>query len=248
MIIYPTIEMQNGRPVSLFRGRMEEPQIWHVDPIKKAKEFSSAGATWLHMTDFDAITEEDTDNSAVIKQIIKESGMSVQVGGGIRTMAKIEEWIGQGAARVVIGTAATVNPDLVKEAAKYFPDQVVLAVDVFEGQVMAQGWKEKTAFTPEEFIGWFEADPLAAIIVSDIDADLDMAEDSLALTTRLAQVSNKPVISRGICRTLDDLSRLKYVPQVSGTIISRSLFDRTIEIADALEMAAETSEPTADFI
>lgn len=247
MILYPTIELQNGRCVSLFRGRLEEPQIWHVDPVKKAKEFASAGAEWIHVTDFDAIAGDDR-NRDLIDEIIQSAGAPIQLGGGFRTMQSISNGVDRGAGRIVLGTVALLRPDLVKQAAKSFPDQIALAVDVYKGRVMSDGWRSASTFDPEAFLHMFESDPLAAIIVTDIDADLEEAEDSLALVTQLAGVAKAPVIARSLARTLDDISRLKYVPHVSGAIIGRALFDRTVDLEEALEIAGEPSGTRAEFI
>ena len=247
MILYPTIELQNGRCVSLFRGRLEEPQIWHVDPVEKAKAFASAGAEWLHVTDFDAISGEDR-NRDLIDEIIRKAGLPVQLGGGFRTLQGIEEGLERGAGRIVVGTLALLQPDLVKQAAKLYPDQIALAIDVYQGRVMSDGWRQASAFTAEEFLTMFERDPLAAIIVTDIDADLDESEDALALTTLLAAKATAPVIARGAARSLDDISRLKYVPHVSGAIIGRALFDRSVDLAEALALASEPTGLTPEFI
>lgn len=247
MILYPTIELQNGRCVSLFRGRLEEPQIWHVDPIKKAQEFAEAGAEWLHITDFDAISG-DGSNRAVIDEIIRTVGIPVQLGGGFRTMHAIEDGANRGAGRVVLGTVALLQPDLVRRAARAFPDQIALAIDVWQGRVVTHGWREKSTFLPEAFLRTFLNDPLAAVIVSDIDAKLGEAEDSLALATRLAAISNAPLISRGISRSLDDLARLKYVPHISGAIISRALFNKSVDLGKAIALAKEPLGEKAAFI
>ena len=247
MILYPTIELQKGRCVSLFRGRMEEPQIWHVDPVERAISYAAAGAQWLHVTDFDAV-DGTGDNSEIVGQIIRRAGTAVQLGGGFRTLHGIAEAIDRGAGRIVIGTQAVLQPDLVKQAARAHPDQIVLAVDIYQGRVMSHGWRTPSVFEPEDFIGTFESDPLAAIIVTDIDADIDEAEGSLAMVTRLAQLSRAPVIARGLARSLDGLSQLKYVPGISGAIMGRALFDRSVAIEDALALAAAPLEPTAKFI
>ncbi|MBT8413563.1 MAG: 1-(5-phosphoribosyl)-5-[(5-phosphoribosylamino)methylideneamino] imidazole-4-carboxamide isomerase [Boseongicola sp.] len=247
MIIYPTIELQQGRCVSLFRGRLEEPQIWHVDPVQKAIEFASAGAEWIHLTDFDAIAGEDV-NRDVVDEIIRKSGAPVQLGGGFRSLPAIEDGIKRGAGRIVLGTVALLQPDLVKQAAKAFPDQIVLAIDVYQGHVMSDGWRHTSTFEPEAFLKTFESDPLAAIIVTDIDANLEESEDSLALTTQLAAVAKAPVIARGLARSLDDISRLKYVPHVSGAIIGRALFDRSVDLQAALDLAAEPTGSTPKFL
>lgn len=247
MILYPTIELQNGRCVSLFRGRLEEPQIWHVDPVKKAVEFAAAGSEWVHVTDFDAISGSDR-NRDIVDEIIRKAGAPVQIGGGFRSIPAIEAAIERGAGRIVLGTIALLQPNLVKKAAKLFPDQITLAVDVYQGRVMSDGWREASSFSPEDFLQTFEKDPLAAVIVTDIDANLDEAEDALALTTHLASLAKAPVIARGIARSLDDISRLKYVPYVSGAIIGRALFDRSLNLEEALALAGEPTGATAEFL
>lgn len=247
MQLYPTIELQNGKPVNLHRGRLDEPQIWHVDPVEKAREFAQAGAEWINVTDFDAITGSEPQD-ALLTEIIRAAGVPVQVGGGVRSRERIEALLDLGAGRVVVGTSALTNPDMVKEAAKYHPDQVVLALDVFEGQVMSEGWRTTSAFAPGDFLGWFADDPLAAVIITDIDSDIGESEASLALVTDLAGQTPHPVIARGLSRSMDELSRLKYVPGVHGAVIGRSLFDKSVDLREALALAAQPVGEKAEFM
>lgn len=246
MIISPSIELQNGRCVSLHRGRIDEPHIWHVDPLETAKAYATTGAEWIHLTDFDAIAGDER-NTDLIQDIIHHCGTSVQLGGGFRSLHRISEWIDRGAGRIVIGTLAVMAPNLIKQAAKLYPDQIVIAVDVFKGKVMSDGWRKPSAIEPETFIKTFAKDPLAAIIVTDIDADLEEADDSLALVTQLADIATAPVIARGISKSMDDLARLKYVPHVAGAIIGRALFDHSVDLGEALELANQP-EQTAAFV
>lgn len=247
MILYPMIELLDGRCVSLFRGRTDQPHIWHLDPVEKAKSFAKSGAEWLQITDFDAMSGDER-NTELIREIIRTVGIPVQLGGGFRSLERIAEWIDHGAGRIIVGTLALHQPALVKEAAKLFPDQIVLAVDVFEGVVVSDGWRQKSAFTPSAFIKAFENDPFAAIIVTDIDANIGDAEDSIALITQLAGEAKTQVIARGLSRTLDDLSRLKYVPFVSGALIGRALFNGSIDLEAALEVVKPEIEKRAQFI
>lgn len=247
MILYPMIELLDGRCVSLFRGRTEEPQIWHLDPIEQAKKFAKAGAEWLQITDFDAMSGDER-NADLIREIIRVVGIPVQLGGGFRSLERIATWIDYGTGRIVVGTLALLQPDLVKEAAKLFPDQIVLAVDVYEGVVVSDGWRQKSAFTPSAFLKAFDSSPFAAIIVTDIAANIGDAEDSLALITQLAGEAPTPVIARGLTRTLDDLARLKYVPSVSGALIGRALFDHSIDLKAALEVVQPEVGRRAEFI
>lgn len=247
MMIYPTIELQNGRCVSLHRGRIEEPQIWHVDPISKAKGFAADGAEWMHVTDLDWVVGGD-GNASIIEEIILHSGIPVQLGGGFRSLDSIANWIDKGAGRIVVSSLAAQNPDIVKQAAKRFPDQIVVAVDVFQGQLMTNGWRDTAAITPADFMAAFDDDPLAAFIVTDIDADIADSDGSLGVISQLADGARAPVIARGLSRSLDDIARLKYVQHISGAIIGRALFDKSIELSDALAVANARPGPTAEFI
>ena len=247
MQIYPTIELQNGRCVSLYRGRFEEPQIWHVDPVETALGFAAAGAEWIHVTDIDGVAGTG-GNGDILRDMIRRAGLPLQIGGGFRSLEVIEEWIDLGAGRIVVSTLAVTNPDLVRAAARRYPDQIVLAVDVFEGRVMSDGWRTPSTFTPEDFITTFAEDPLAAVIVTDISADIGETEEPLALIARLAEYAKAPMIARGLSRSLDDLARIKYVAGISGAILGRALFDKTIALEDALALASQTGERVAEFI
>ena len=247
MILYPMIELQGGRCVSLHRGRLDEPQIWHVDPVEKALEYAAAGAQWLHVTDFDAVSGAG-GNQELIEEIIRKVGIRVQVSGGMRLGERAAEWIDRGAARVVVGTLATRHPETVKALARQFPDQVVLSVDVWQGKVVDDGWRSVTAFDPVDYVTAFEEAPLAGMIVTDIDSDIEDADAALGLISGLADMSRTPVIANGLVRTLDDISRLKYVRNVAGAMVGRALFRKSFSLEEALEVAGAAPEPVAEFL
>lgn len=247
MILYPTIELMNGRCVSLVRGRIEEPSIWHVDPLAKAREFAQAGAEWMQVTDLDAV-EGSTRNRELVLRIIRGAGIPVQLGGGFRTRDRIEEWIDLGAGRIVVSTLAAQNPHLVKEIADHHPDQIVLSVDVWKGHVLTHGWRTESSFTPEAFIDAFAGTPFAAVVVTDIDYDLDESDAALGVVSRIAKRCKAPVIASGIVRTVDDVSRLRLLGEVSGAIVGRALFNRTIDLKEALKEARPGREHQAAFI
>jgi phosphoribosylformimino-5-aminoimidazole carboxamide ribotide isomerase len=240
------MEIQNGRCVTLEKGRLDEPQIWHVDPVETARGFAAAGAEWMHLTDFNAI-EGDSQNEALITDIIRGAGIPVQLGGGMRSREQVEQWIDRGAGRIVIGTLAARDPQLVQELAKHHPDQIVLAVDVYQGQVMTDGWRKAGAIAPADFIAAFESAPLAGIIVTDIDSDMSDLEAQLGLISGLAETSRTPVIASGVVRTADDISRLKYIYNIAGALVGRALFRKTITVEDALALAQPQPEPVAEF-
>lgn len=248
MIIYPTLEVMNGKCVSLTRGRLEEPVIWHRDPVAVAREFASAGASWMHVTDLDALAGKG-ENDALIESIIRAAGIPVQLGGGFRSRDRVAQWIDRGAGRVVVGTMAAYDPDLLRSLAKYYPDQIVLALDIFRGKVMTHGWREESAFSPVSFLDAFADSPLAGIIVTDIDSDIEDGDGSVGLIAGLAAQTRHPVIARGTVSSVDDVALLKYVPNIAGTLIGRSLLSKDVNLAEALAVAQpEAGEVQAEFI
>lgn len=247
MIIYPTIELLNGRCVSLTRGRIEEPEIWHVDPLAKAKEFARLGAQWMHVTDLDAVKGLNT-NRELIKQIIQSAGIPVQLGGGFRSRGRIEDWFSLGAGRIVIGTLGVQEPALVKDLVTHYPGKIALTVDVWKGRVLVDGWRTTSSFTAEDFIKAYAGTPFAAIIVTDVDADTAGTEASLSMISRLSDTIGLPVIASGAIRTIDDVARLKFASQISGALIGRALFNKSINLEEALAEAGGAVGEVAAFI
>ncbi|MEM8790063.1 MAG: 1-(5-phosphoribosyl)-5-[(5-phosphoribosylamino)methylideneamino] imidazole-4-carboxamide isomerase [Pseudomonadota bacterium] len=246
MIIYPTIELQNGRCVSLIRGLMDQPEVWHIDPVERARLYAEAGAEWMQVTDLDAVAGTGS-NAEIIQEIIIKAGIPVQVAGGVRSMEHVEHWIDQGAGHVVIGTAAVRQPNLVKAAAKLHPDQIVMAVDFRDDRVVIEGRTEASAFSPAEFVKQFAGAPLAAILLTDVNRDLDEPGSSIAMTSAIARETDTPVISSGLVKSLDDVSTLKYVYNIAGVIIGRALFQHDVDLAEAIRVARPEPERVAEF-
>lgn len=246
MMIIPTMELQKGHCVTLDKGRLDSAMLWHVDPVETARNWAAAGAECMHLTDFDAIEGSDA-NTELVEEIIRGAGIPVQLGGGMRNTHAIEHWIDKGAGRVVVGTLAALDPPRVKEMAKRYPDQIVLAVDVWQGKVMTEGWRIESAYTPEAFIDAFRDEPLASIVVTDIDSDMEDLEAQLGLISSLAGHSRTPVIASGVVRSSDDISRLAYIPNIAGALVGRALFRKTLSLEEALEVSRLAHEPVAEF-
>lgn len=246
MIIYPKIELQNGRCVSAPLKGEDDPAIWHLDPVEKAKSFAESGAEWMQVTDMDAISGGES-NADLIHEIIRKAGIPVQVAGGIRSLERVHQWAEAGAGHMIIGTEAVRNPDFLRQAASHYPDQIVLSVDILEGHVMIEGRTEATAFEPIDFVTAFAGAPLAAIQCTDIDRDIDAPGSSIALTSSIAQATTTPVISSGLVETIDDISRLKYAYNIAGAVIGRALFSQDIDLADAIHVARAEPERVAEF-
>lgn len=236
MIIIPCMEIANGRCVSLHRGRLDEPMVWHVDPVEKAREFAASGASWMQLTDIDAIRGSQENRDLVI-EIIRNVGIPVQLGGGFRSLEMIRDGLEIGAGRIAVGTIAVLTPDAVHAAAKLFPDQIVISVDVWQGAVMTHGWNEPSAITPEGVLEEFKKAPLAAVAVTDIDSNIDNRKSSLMLLKSLAGKTRTPLIASGVIRKINDIKRLKRIPNVEGALIGTALYNRTIGLEDALAAA-----------
>jgi phosphoribosylformimino-5-aminoimidazole carboxamide ribotide isomerase len=247
MIIYPNINLRGGRCVNLVRGRIDEPVVFDADPVETAVAYAHAGAEWLHVVDLDAVAG-DGSNSEIIREIIRRGNAPVMVGGGIRSAEQVREWWDAGAGRMVFGTAAVRAPQMVKELSYAYPDQIVISVDVWQGTVVVDGWREPTAFEAVDFVKQFAGWPLSQIIFTDIDRDLDLPESSFALITKLASETSTPVIANGLARSLDDLSALKYLYNISGAIVGRALFEGTYTLEEALELAVPEPEPIASLV
>lgn len=238
MIVFPDIEIQNGKCVNLVRGQMDKPVVYDRAPMDAAMWFDGDGAEFLHIIDLDAVAEPGSDaNSQLVCDIIRAVNAPVQIAGGIRSMSSVDWWFEHGAGRVVFSTSAVKNPSLVREAATKYPGKVVVSVDAREGRVVVEGWRETTAFTPIEFARQFETLDLAGIIFTDIDRDDDLPESSLAATTEMATELILPVIASGPVKSIDDISTLRYLPNIAGAITGRALFTGAFSLKEAIEVA-----------
>lgn len=247
MMIYPTLELLNGRCVSLSRGRLDEAAVWHVDPVETARSWAAAGAEWMHLTDFDWI-EGREGKIDLVRDIIRSAGIPVQLAGGFRTAESVAQWIDQGAGRIVLSTLAVLDPQCTKALARSFPDQIVLSVDVYKGKVMTHGWREESSYTPEQFIKAFNDAPFAGVVITDVESDTCHTDAQLGLISGLAAQSRAPVIASGVVRNVDDVARLKYAPNIDGALIGRALFQKSVDLAAALLVARPERSPTAEFI
>jgi len=246
MIVYPMLQIQRGRCVSLSRGELDTPTVWHGDPIEKALSFVAEGAEWLHVTDLDAVAG-DGDNAEIVQSIIRQAGVPVQVSGGMRSDEAVDAWAEAGAARIVFGTTAVSFRDWVSAKARAYPDLIAVSFDIWQGKVVVDGWKRSVMMTPEDLIHAYDGVPLAAMILTDIDRDLDLPESSFALMTRLAEETRTPVIASGLVKSVDDVSTLKYMPNIAGAMIGRALYEKVVDLGEAVAVARPAPEPVAQF-
>jgi len=247
MKVYPIIELQGGKCVSLLRGLMDSPHVWHVDPIERAREYAAAGATMVHVTDLDAVAHRDIDNAEIIEEMIRKAGIPITVAGGLGSDEAIRKWYDLGAARMVLGSAAVRYPEWVQGLSRTYPDQIVLALDIWEGKIAIDGWTTTAMIEPSEFLKAFDGWPLAAVVITDISRDLEMPDSSFALVSRLAESTRSPVYASGLVKSLDDISSLKYIPNIAAVMLGKALMTRDIDLAEAIELAQPVPEKIAPF-
>ncbi len=235
MILYPAIDLKDGNAVRLLRGEMDKATVFNEDPAAQARAFVDAGCEWLHLVDLNGAFAGEPVNAAPVEAILKACKVPAQLGGGIRDMATIETWIEKGLARVILGTVAVENPDLVREAAKAFPGKVAVGIDARNGMVATKGWAEETDVQVTDLARSFEDAGVAAIIYTDINRDGAMQGPNIEATAALAQAVSIPVIASGGVSSLDDLIALRDCGvELNGAISGRALYDGAIDLAEAI--------------
>jgi len=238
MILYPAIDLKDGQAVRLVHGDMDQTTVFNDDPAAQAKEFVTAGCEWLHLVDLNGAFAGEPVNAAPVEAILKACPVPAQLGGGIRDMATIERWVDRGLARVILGTVAVENPDLVREAAKEFPGKVAVGLDARNGFVATKGWAEETDVQVVDLAKSFEDAGISAIIYTDILRDGAMKGPNITATEALARAVDIPVIASGGVSSMDDLNALKNTGVISGAISGRALYDGAIDLKAALTQLA----------
>jgi phosphoribosylformimino-5-aminoimidazole carboxamide ribotide isomerase len=216
---------------------MDKTTVFNENPAAQALEIVAAGCEWLHLVDLNGAFAGEPVNAAPVKEILSQTKVPAQLGGGIRDMATIEMWINHGLARVILGTVAVENPDLVREAAKAFPGQVAVGIDARNGYVATKGWAEETDVQVTDLAKSFEDAGVAAIIYTDILRDGAMKGPNVQSTADLANAVDIPVIASGGVSSLDDLRALKTCgASLNGAISGRALYDGAIDLGEALAL------------
>lgn len=242
MILFPAIDLKGGQCVRLVKGDMAQATVFNTDPAHQARQFAAAGADWLHLVDLDGAFAGQAVNAAAVEGILAAIDIPVQLGGGIREMAHIEAWLNKGIARVILGTVALKNPDLVKAACKRFPNQIVVGIDAKGGRVAVEGWAETSELTALDLALRFEDAGVAAIIFTDIDRDGLLQGVNVASTAELAAALSIPVIASGGVSSIADIDALLAAqPQskkkgggITGVISGRAIYDGRLDLKAAL--------------
>ncbi|WP_305971204.1 MULTISPECIES: 1-(5-phosphoribosyl)-5-[(5-phosphoribosylamino)methylideneamino]imidazole-4-carboxamide isomerase [unclassified Mameliella] len=236
MILYPAIDLKDGKAVRLLRGDMDKATVFNDDPAAQALEFVAQGCEWLHLVDLNGAFAGEPVNAAAVEAILKQTKTPTQLGGGIRDMATIEMWLGKGLSRVILGTVAVERPDLVREAARAFPGQVAVGIDAKDGRVATKGWAEVTQVDAVDLARSYEDAGVAAIIYTDINRDGAMQGPNVEATAALANAVTIPVIASGGVSSIKDLKALRDCgAPLNGAISGRALYDGAIDLKAALE-------------
>lgn len=238
MIFFPAIDLKGGNCVRLVHGDMDQATVFNDDPAAQAQEFADAGCTWLHMVDLDGAFAGMPANADAVSSVLDRVDMKVQLGGGIRNMQTIEGWLARGLSRVILGTVAVRDPDLVRDACKAFPGQVALGIDARDGFVAVEGWADVTELKTEELAKRFEDAGASALIFTDIGRDGAMQGPNLEATIALAAAVDIPVILSGGVSSMDDLNQIKDQAgdTFEGVISGRAVYDGRIDPAAAVAL------------
>jgi phosphoribosylformimino-5-aminoimidazole carboxamide ribotide isomerase len=234
MILYPAIDLKDGNCVRLLRGEMSAATVFGTDPAAQALSFQNAGCAWVHLVDLNGAFAGVPVNGAAVEAILRAISVPAQLGGGIRDMATIEMWLSRGLARVILGTVAVENPDLVRQAARAFPGQVAVGIDARKGFVATKGWATETQVQATDLARSFEDAGVAAIIYTDIDRDGAMQGPNIEATAALARAVSIPVIASGGVSSLADLIALRDDGAIAGAISGRALYDGAIDLTQAI--------------
>ena len=243
MILFPAIDLKDGVCVRLKLGDMDHATVYNTDPAEQARRFQDQGFKWLHVVDLNGAFAGESVNGAAVDAILKATSNPVQLGGGIRSIDHIEAWLGKGLARVILGTVAVRDPDLVKEACRLFPGRIAVGIDARGGKVAVEGWAEASELGAIELAKQFEGAGVAAIIYTDIDRDGVLAGINWDSTLELAASVAIPVIASGGLASMDDIERLTSADAavLEGAISGRALYDGRIDPAEALSMLETVS-------
>ncbi|MBF5095042.1 1-(5-phosphoribosyl)-5-[(5-phosphoribosylamino)methylideneamino]imidazole-4-carboxamide isomerase [Azospirillum sp. INR13] len=248
MIIYPAIDLKDGACVRLLRGEMSQATVFNTDPGEQARLFQSQGFQWLHLVDLNGAFEGKPVNGAAVESILKSVTIPVQLGGGIRDLNTIGMWLEKGVSRVILGTVALRDPELVKAACREFPGRIAVGIDAREGYVAVAGWAETSDIKALDLALKFEDCGVSAIIYTDINRDGAMGGVNVESTSDLAYHLTTPVIASGGVSSIDDLKALKIEEDagIEGVICGRALYDGRIDPKEALALLSAPAVEDAD--
>jgi phosphoribosylformimino-5-aminoimidazole carboxamide ribotide isomerase len=237
MIIFPAIDLKDGKCVRLYKGDFNKTTIFNSSPFNQALEFQKKGFTHLHLVDLDGALKGKSKNKKIIIKIIKNTDLNVQLGGGIRTLKQICFWIKNGVSTAVVGTMAIQNPKILKKACALFPGQIAVALDVRNVFLSVKGWSKETRINVFDFLKTIKDLKLNSIIFTDINRDGTKKGVNLIQLKKIIKTTNFPVVVSGGVASLKDINKLSFVKRLSGVIIGRSIYDGSINLNKLLKLS-----------
>lgn len=236
MLIYPAIDLYEGRAVRLFKGDYNKMTIYSGRPAELAAGFRNAGAERLHLVDLEGARTGETPNLETVKSIVRESGLFAEVGGGIRSLKTAETYLNSGIGRVILGTAAVKDPKFLAEAAAEFGEKVAVGIDLADGFVAIRGWTERTRLTAEEFCSQMEQLGIKTVICTDISRDGALKGANIGLYAELSRRYSLDLIASGGVSTLEDVRRLRELG-LHGAIVGKALYEGALDLKECIEAA-----------
>jgi phosphoribosylformimino-5-aminoimidazole carboxamide ribotide isomerase len=239
VILYPAIDLKDGLCVRVLHGDLDTATVFNSSPADQARTWADSGFHWLHVVDLNGAVAGKAVNGAAVEEILNAVSVPVQLGGGIRKLSDIESWIEAGVSRVILGTVAVREPEIVREAARLWPEQIAVSVDVRKGKVAVQGWTEDSDLDAVTVSKRFEDAGVGALIITDIDRDGTVMGFNVEAFGAIADAVAIPVIAAGGLATVDDIVRLKArkgVP-IAGAVLGRALYNGAIVPQEALKVA-----------
>lgn len=236
MVIYPAIDIYNGKAVRLYKGDYSQMTVYHDDPACVAEDFARQGARWIHMVDLEGAKTGSTPNLEVICSIKERTGLRCQVGGGIRTLKTVRTYLEAGIDRVILGTAAVTDPEFVRAAADTYGDKIAIGVDIRDGYVAIKGWTEKSALEAFSFCRNMESIGIRTVICTDISRDGAMQGPNHGLYNRLSQQLGMQIIASGGVSSMDDIRKLSSM-NIHGAIVGKAYYTGAVNLKEAIEVA-----------
>ena len=238
MIIFPAIDLFGGKAVRLYKGDYSQMTVYSDSPLSVARDFQACGAKYIHLVDLEGAKEGNTPNIRFIKEIVNNTGLFAEVGGGIRNMETVEDYVNAGVGRVILGTAAVNDKIFLKNAVKTFNEKIAVGADISDGFVSIKGWTEKTSIHYSEFLKEMEEIGVSTVIMTDISKDGAMKGCNLSLYEDIKNFSSVNVIASGGVSSMDDVKRLRSIG-IYGAIIGKAYYTGAINLKKAIEVAAE---------
>ena len=236
MLIYPAIDLYDGKAVRLFKGDYQNMTIYSENPIEIARDFEHAGATCIHMVDLEGARDGTTPNLSIVRQVAQETKLFVEIGGGIRSMETVDAYFSAGVDRIILGTAAVNDPEFLHRAVAKYGEKIAVGADVKDGYIAIKGWLEQAALTLDAFLEQMEALGIRNVICTDISRDGAMRGTNLELYRELSRKYKMDITASGGVSTLEDVRQLRRM-DLYGAIIGKAYYTGAIDLKEAIEVA-----------